>query len=335
MAVNRFRISLVATCVMLVFASSASAQVFGTFNFQMQPYCNVVTMTITQIPTGFTLDGFDDQCAALKRASLVGMATLNPDGTVGVTFTIVTAPGGKGVHVSAVISPVTGSGTWTDSVANTGTFVLAGAVPGLPPRPLPTSGIGASVITTTEIAAGAVGGSDINTAEVQARVTGTCPVGQAVRSIGSDGTVECQAAGATSVQFRAQDANNLVLAASGSGPLIFAVLSYNVGGGTYTPAAGTYVVPVTGTYHLSASARFEASSVVNGYYCLSVAVGGTSVQFTCAAQTGATFEVPSLNTVRTLTAGQVVTVRALNASTGSQTVSGIGSTSEFTITRLQ
>ena len=67
----------------------------------MQPYCNIVTMTITQIPTGYTLDGFDDQCAALKRASLVGMATVNPDGTVGVTFTIVTAPAGKGVHVSA------------------------------------------------------------------------------------------------------------------------------------------------------------------------------------------------------------------------------------------
>ena len=197
MTANRFRTLLVAVCLTLAVAASASAQVFGTFNFQMQPYCNVVTMTITQIPTGFTLDGFDDQCAALKRASLVGMATLNPDGTVGVTFTIVTAPAGKGVHVSAVISPVTGSGTWTDSVANTGTFVLAGAVPGLLPRPLPTSGIGVSVITTTEIAAGAVGGTDINTAEVQARVTGTCPAGQAVNAINPNGTVTCQLVGGT------------------------------------------------------------------------------------------------------------------------------------------
>ena len=161
MTVNGLRTALVATGVTLMLASSASAQVFGTFNFQMQPYCNVVTMTITQIPTGYTLDGFDDQCASVKRASLVGMATVNPDGTVGVTFTIVTAPAGKGVHVSAVISPVTGSGTWTDSVANTGTFVLAGAVPGLPPRPLPTSGVSPATITAVELAPAAVGATQL------------------------------------------------------------------------------------------------------------------------------------------------------------------------------
>ena len=60
-----------------------------------------------------------------------------------------------------MISPVTGSGTWTDSVANTGTFVLAGAVPGLPPRPLPTSGVGPATITTVELAPAAVGAAQL------------------------------------------------------------------------------------------------------------------------------------------------------------------------------
>lgn len=156
------RIRLVAAMCMTAFAAtSASAQVFGTFTWQMQPFCNIVTMTITQVPSGFTIDGFDEQCGALKRASSIGMALINPDGTVGIDFTIVTAPGGKGVHVAAVISPVTGSGSWTDSVGNSGAFVLAGAVPGLSPRPLPASGIGPATITAVEIANNTITGGNV------------------------------------------------------------------------------------------------------------------------------------------------------------------------------
>ncbi|MBL8137833.1 MAG: hypothetical protein JNL48_14505 [Acidobacteria bacterium] len=62
-----------------------------------------------------------------------------------LNFTIVTAPSGKAVHVAAVVNPVTGSGTWTDSVGNTGNFAL-GAPGSGSPRPLPASGIGASAI---------------------------------------------------------------------------------------------------------------------------------------------------------------------------------------------
>lgn len=170
---------------------TASAQVFGTFPWQMQPYCNVVTLTLTTTPAGFTLDGTDDQCGATNKASAVGVASFSATGNVTLNFSIVTAPAGKAVHVSAVVSPANGSGTWTDSVGNSGTFAFFGSVPGLPARPFPSSGLGASVITTTEIAAGAVGASDINTAEVQARVAGTCPAGQAITGVNANGTVTC------------------------------------------------------------------------------------------------------------------------------------------------
>lgn len=161
MVMARVRFTVAAVCMAVLASSSASAQVFGTFSWQMQSFCNVVTMTITQVPSGFTLDGYDEQCGALKRAGTVGMALINPDGTVGINFTIVTAPGGQGAHVAAVISPVTGSGTWIDSVGNSGNFVLAGAVPALPPRPTPSSGVGPSSITAIEIASSAVGASEI------------------------------------------------------------------------------------------------------------------------------------------------------------------------------
>lgn len=173
---------------------TANAQVFGTFPWQMQPYCNIVTLTITQFPAGYTVDGNDNQCGSGTLAAATGQVHINPNGTVGVDFAIITTPSGKAVHVAAAISPANGSGTWTDSVGNSGTFALGANTPGLPVRPFPASGLGASIITTTEIAAGAVGGSDINTAEVQSRVTGACPAGQAVAGINANGTVTCQVA---------------------------------------------------------------------------------------------------------------------------------------------
>lgn len=176
----------------LVAPAAVSAQVLGTFPWQMQPYCNVVTLTLTTTPAGgWTLDGSDDQCGATNRASAVGVGVFNGGGNVTLNFSIVTAPSARPVHVSAVVSPATGSGTWTDSAGNAGTFAFFGATSGLPARPSPASGLPAGVITTTEIASGAVGASDINSAQVQARVTGTCPAGQAIAGIASDGTVSC------------------------------------------------------------------------------------------------------------------------------------------------
>ena len=113
----------------------ADAQVFGTFTWQMQPYCNRVTLTLTTSPGGFTLSGSDDQCGAVKRASAAGVALFNADGTVGLNFTIVTPPSGLTVHVSASVNPANGQGTWSDDVGNSGTFEMGGAATGLPVRP--------------------------------------------------------------------------------------------------------------------------------------------------------------------------------------------------------
>ncbi len=154
--IRRLRVVMMALMVCALGASSASAQVFGTFTWQMQPYCNVVSLTITQIPGGYTIDGSDNQCGAAKLAGAAGMALINPDGTVGLEFTIVTAPAGKALHVSASLNPGTGSGPWTDSVGNSGTFALGANGPG-PARPFPASGLGAATVTATEIAAAAVG----------------------------------------------------------------------------------------------------------------------------------------------------------------------------------
>lgn len=182
--------------VVLAAAHAASAQTtIGPVTWQLQPYCNVVTLTLRSTPTGFTLEGADDMCGAMNKSSAVGVATPNNGGNYTLNFTIVTAPSGKPVHVSAVVSAATGSGTWTDSVGNSGTLAFFGSIPGLPARPVPASGVAPAVITTTEIGPGAVGASDINPAEVQARVAGACSGGQVIRAVNADGSVSCSPRG--------------------------------------------------------------------------------------------------------------------------------------------
>jgi hypothetical protein len=131
----RILAALVLPCLV---GSPAAAQVFGTFTWQMQPYCNRVTLTLTSVVPGFTLDGSDDQCGAATKGSVTGIGVFNPNGTVGLNFTIVTSPAGQGVHVSAIVSPANGQGTWSDNAGNSGTFAFFAAVPGLTTRPAAT-----------------------------------------------------------------------------------------------------------------------------------------------------------------------------------------------------
>ena len=132
----------ISSCLALVvfanLAATASAQSLGRFTWQLQPYCNVITATVTGVAGVYTLEGFDDQCGAATRAPLTGVATPNPDGTIGFGMNVVTSPGGRGVHVEARISLATLTGPWTDSDGNQGTFAFNQRAAGSP-RPVPVS----------------------------------------------------------------------------------------------------------------------------------------------------------------------------------------------------
>ena len=137
MGVARLRTASAFICASLLLSSSAAAQVFGTFSWQMQPYCNVVTLTLTSSPAGFSLDGTDNQCGAVNKASAVGVASFNGFGLVTINLTIVNGPSGRASHVSAIVSPANGEGTWSDSAGRSGTFKFFGNDAGLPVRPVP------------------------------------------------------------------------------------------------------------------------------------------------------------------------------------------------------
>ena len=147
---------LMAAFSFVVATGSAWAQPIGTFKWQLQPYCNVISVAVTGVGGSFTLDGTDDLCGAVQKASVVGVASQNLDGTIGFGLTIVTPPEGAAVHVKATIDLASFNGTWSDSNGNTGSFVFTpgAGVPG-PVRsttvPTPTR-----VSHTFDLAPGAV-----------------------------------------------------------------------------------------------------------------------------------------------------------------------------------
>ena len=135
----RFITTIIGVGLLTVIAMplSATAQSLGTFRWQLQPYCNIVSVLVTQNGSIYRVEGTDDQCAGGNdQASVIGTAFLNPDGTIGFGLNIVTSPGGRAVPIDAAIDTSTLSGTWRDSAGNSGTFRFTpGAGTGGSPRP--------------------------------------------------------------------------------------------------------------------------------------------------------------------------------------------------------
>jgi hypothetical protein len=117
-------------------AHIAAAQPIGTFRWQQQPYCNVLTLNVVQQGAVYQLDGYDDLCGAAHRGAASGLAFLNPDGSLGLGVTIVHS-GGLTTHLDAVMSLPSVSGQWRDGTGAAGawTFTPGAPSPGSP-RPV-------------------------------------------------------------------------------------------------------------------------------------------------------------------------------------------------------
>lgn len=150
-------IALVTVTLSLFGPAASGAQPLGVYRWQLLPYCNVLTLNVSQQGSLYTLDGTDDRCGVAQAASARGLAFLNPNGTVGFGITMV-QPGGTPVHLEATINVGSLNGTWRDSSGAAGNFVFTvGAGLAGPPRLVPPGGVPPGSITAIQLAVGAVG----------------------------------------------------------------------------------------------------------------------------------------------------------------------------------
>jgi len=135
--VNSWRIASLVLFLAAATESLVSAQSLGTFRWQLRPYCNVVTLSVTQVGGLYRVEGSDDRCGAVQAGSVIGTAFMNPDGTVGLGLNVISAPSGEPQPVAAAISLASLSGTWSGG-ATSGDFVFTpGPGNGGPLRPDP------------------------------------------------------------------------------------------------------------------------------------------------------------------------------------------------------
>jgi hypothetical protein len=220
MAISRCWLLLVVVALGPLAATDVVAQPLGSFTWQLQPYCNRVTVNVRQDGAVYTLDGWEDQCGASQRAPLVGVATLNPDGSIAFGLNIV-SPNGQASPVQARIAIATLGGTWTDGAGNGGTFVFGASTGGSPRPSASSSGDISGVAAGTGLTGGGPSGDvtlSVDSTAIQRRVTTACPAGQALRSIAEDGTAACEpVAGAAGGDITAVNANDGLAGGGASG----------------------------------------------------------------------------------------------------------------------
>jgi hypothetical protein len=244
---------------------AASAQTLGSYRWQLQPYCNVVTLHVTQQGGQYTLDGTDDQCGAGPKAAVRGMAFQNPSGSIGFGLTVVTVSGGLPVpvHVDAAIGMTTLSGAWKDSAGNFGTFVFTpGSAVAGSPRPVPSAGVAPNSITTVQIAPTAVTGEKVALNTLTVRHLADAP-----RADYTDGS------GTVGLTATAQVIRTVSLAIPAAGTVI-------------ANASGYFALRSGGQDLAACSIAFGANSVIPGYEILADDFGVVaSTAFVPMAQT--------------------------------------------------
>ena len=257
---------------------TAAGQPVGTFRWQLQPFCNVVTVAITQNGAVYRLEGTDDQCGA-GAASVTGTAFPNADGSIGFGLNIVTAPGGRPVHVDAAISLGNFSGTWRDSIGATGTFVLtpgAGTGGSARPLPLPASSVPAAIILRQDggfVAHGTAGGGAI-----PASGPGVRAMWHAGKAAFRAGTVNANQwddanVGPGSVAFGYDTvASHVGSFAAGQGSTASADGATALGRGTSATAPGTTAMGSSTSATALGSTAMGLSTIASGNY--STAMGG-------------------------------------------------------------
>jgi hypothetical protein len=270
------RRTLLAFVVGLIWSSApAAAQPIGTFRWQLQPFCNVLTLVVTQQNGVYTLSGTDDRCGIEGQfGSATGVVFLNPNGTVGLGLSTV-LPGGTAVHLDATVSVASLGGTWRDSAGNSGMFVFTpGPSIGGPLRPVAWGGVAPGSITAAHFANGAVGASAITANAIASRNVIDGSLTGADLANGAIGAPQLAANAVTGANvvdgsLTGADINSALQVVSAES--VSVVVQPPQGGMVVTlppfnaPAAGRVIVQVSGSFNFtSAEAVYVFCSITTG-----------------------------------------------------------------------
>jgi len=256
-------------------ATTATGQTIGPVSWQLQPYCNVVSISATPVGSTYRLEGFDDQCGAATQASVIGTAFLNPNGTIGLGFNIVATPGGALVHVDATLTLPALTGVWQDSLGGAGTFAFGPPAGGLPPRPVGPTG---PTVMTIVPGPGLAGGGSASTVNVGVSFAGS---GAASTVAHSDHTHAVPGTANTAVGdgAMASNVNGTFNTAFGFNALASSTATTsNVAVG----ANALSLVNAPGSGFNVAIGNLALSSLTSG--CCNVAVGGHAMRQTTTGQ---------------------------------------------------
>lgn len=127
-------IGIVTAVALLAAGGSEAGTNLGTFSWRLEPLESTVTLTVVQEGVVFLLAGFVD-AGGSRLHPTTGVAFSNPDGTIAMGLTSI-YPGGVVVHTEVVLtSPISPSGSWTNSFDESGDFTFQNGPVALRRRP--------------------------------------------------------------------------------------------------------------------------------------------------------------------------------------------------------
>lgn len=110
----------------LVLPAMSVAQTIGTFHWQMEPYCNTLTLTVVQDAAGIRLQGYEDLCNPIYAPQPVeGSAVLDDNGVarVGLSTGVPSGFTFEGNRVILSIDTASLNGGWADDAGRAGALL--------------------------------------------------------------------------------------------------------------------------------------------------------------------------------------------------------------------
>lgn len=127
-------LAVVPVVLALVSPTPSDAQGLGTFNWQLSPLCNGLTLTVAGEAPIFRVSGFLDSCGGDAVHPTFGTAVIDGSGTGRMGLSIV-LPNANTVSLYLSIDPASGSGSWLDGLGQSGDLLMVGVTPAASTRP--------------------------------------------------------------------------------------------------------------------------------------------------------------------------------------------------------